>query len=50
MEQAQYTTVVEQIEDGESYLHVLAMEQIVATSLISLKYQESRLAILVLSS
>ncbi|KHG20726.1 Tenascin-R [Gossypium arboreum] len=28
---------VEQIEDGESYLHVTAMEQTLATSLISLR-------------
>ncbi|KHG16878.1 Hemicentin-2 [Gossypium arboreum] len=30
-------TIVEQIENGESYLHVSAMEQILATSLISLR-------------
>ncbi|KHF98110.1 hypothetical protein F383_37226 [Gossypium arboreum] len=30
--------VAEQIEDGESYLHVSAMEQILAIGLISLRF------------
>ncbi|KHG22858.1 hypothetical protein F383_29240 [Gossypium arboreum] len=33
---------MEQIKNGESYLHVSAMEQILATSLISLSYRADR--------